>query len=237
MALMGQTLPRVRVVEAEKFILRDSDGKARVILGAESPGSTVPDPAVIRMVFPKMGVYGLHLYSPDGRYRAGLIEAEPGGTGAQLRLLDSSTPSSAYLAVDAGVAALNLTATEKSRDAAEREQSEWGTKFNAAKTPEERERLFLSAPFDGAKAALSAFPKGTSSLSLERGSNGKYGGIAAYLTQDGQAAMWLNDERGMSRAVLGGASLENKATGVKEQRPASSLILFDKDGKVIWKAP
>ena len=40
-----------------------------------------------------------------------------------------------------------------------------------------------------------------------------------------------------SSAVLGQISLEYPHTGVKEQRPASSLVLFDKDGKAIWKAP
>jgi len=30
---------------------------------------------------------------------------------------------------------------------------------------------------------------------------------------------------------------EMMATGTVEQRPASSLVLFDRDGKVIWKAP
>jgi hypothetical protein len=40
-----------------------------------------------------------------------------------------------------------------------------------------------------------------------------------------------------ARAVLGHTALEATATGTVEQRPASSLVLFDKDGKVIWKVP
>ena len=39
------------------------------------------------------------------------------------------------------------------------------------------------------------------------------------------------------RAVLAYTALEATATGTVEQRPASSLVLFDRDGKVIWKAP
>ena len=35
----------------------------------------------------------------------------------------------------------------------------------------------------------------------------------------------------------GHPALETTATGTVEQRPASSLVLFDRDGKVIWKVP
>lgn len=49
-------------------------------------------------------------------------------------------------------------------------------------------------------------------------------------------------ERGKSpwdtdRVVLGPVSLERSSTEVIERRPLSSLVLFDRDGKVIWKAP
>ena len=47
----------------------------------------------------------------------------------------------------------------------------------------------------------------------------------------------LLDEKGQFRAQLGCASLEITKTGSVENRPESSLILFDKVGKVIWKAP
>ena len=47
----------------------------------------------------------------------------------------------------------------------------------------------------------------------------------------------LRDENQKARAVLGHTELEATVTGAVEQRPASSLVLFDKDGKVIWKAP
>ncbi len=52
----------------------------------------------------------------------------------------------------------------------------------------------------------------------------------------GETYVMIAEKMG-SRAVLGHTTLENPRTGVKEQRPPSSLVLFDKDGKVIWKAP
>jgi hypothetical protein len=36
---------------------------------------------------------------------------------------------------------------------------------------------------------------------------------------------------------LGHSAIEATRTGAVEQRPASSLVLFDKDGKVLFKAP
>jgi hypothetical protein len=45
------------------------------------------------------------------------------------------------------------------------------------------------------------------------------------------------DEHGTTRAVLGHAKIERPPTGVIEERPVSSLVLFDKEGKVVWKAP
>ncbi len=46
---------------------------------------------------------------------------------------------------------------------------------------------------------------------------------------------WAENQK--NGAVLGHTALETKATGTVEQPPASSLVLFDRDGKVIWKAP
>lgn len=53
----------------------------------------------------------------------------------------------------------------------------------------------------------------------------------------GLVSLTLRDERFNTRAVLGHTKLEITRTGTVEQHPASSLVLFDKDGKVIWKAP
>ncbi len=47
---------------------------------------------------------------------------------------------------------------------------------------------------------------------------------------DGTSALLLSDQNGKLRAGM-------TATGTVEQRPASSLVLFDRDGKVIWRVP
>jgi len=57
------------------------------------------------------------------------------------------------------------------------------------------------------------------------------------LSPEGLPSLALYDKDGMSRAELGSTSLETTQTGAVEKRPESSLVLFDKKGKVIWEAP
>ncbi len=57
------------------------------------------------------------------------------------------------------------------------------------------------------------------------------------LSDDGAPSLEMSDMNGNSRAVLGRGALTTARTGATEQRPESSLVLFDKDGKVIWTAP
>jgi len=51
------------------------------------------------------------------------------------------------------------------------------------------------------------------------------------------ARIVLYDKDRNKRAVLGGTSLETTSTGTEIKTAESSLVLFDKKGKVIWKAP
>lgn len=226
LVLMGQAPANRRVVEAEKFVLRNLDGKVRAVLGAEMPGSA-PLSAQTRW----FGQYGLHLYGLDGTYRAGLRED---GEAWELVLSAKASPTSAHLLVADGLAFLNLYATEQTREVNDRENAEWAKKFNAAKAPEERMKLLLGRKFNGIQSGLSAFPRGTSSLTLKHGLGG---GLELYLLQQRQPTLYISDEKGTNRVALGHTKLEYPATGVVEERPPSSLVLFDKDGKVIWKAP
>jgi hypothetical protein len=57
---------------------------------------------------------------------------------------------------------------------------------------------------------------------------------------DGSPSLRLYDEDGRSRAALGCVSLETAdtaRTGSVEKRAESSLVLSDKQGKVMWSAP
>jgi hypothetical protein len=47
----------------------------------------------------------------------------------------------------------------------------------------------------------------------------------------------LYDDDGSQRSVIGEVNLEITRTGEKRTRSISSIVLFDKDGKVLWSAP
>jgi len=51
-----------------------------------------------------------------------------------------------------------------------------------------------------------------------------------------QGLIVFND-KGELRATLGATSLETTRTGEVRKRAESSLVLFDKEGKVMWRAP
>jgi hypothetical protein len=53
---------------------------------------------------------------------------------------------------------------------------------------------------------------------------------------EGEPSLILSDEN-RALAWFGHAGLVNTRMGTVENRPASSLVLFDKEGKVLWKAP
>ena len=61
--------------------------------------------------------------------------------------------------------------------------------------------------------------------------------IGIGLEADGQPSLCLIGDRGNVRATLGYAELDSPETGTVTKRTVSSLLLFDPEGKVIWKAP
>jgi hypothetical protein len=57
------------------------------------------------------------------------------------------------------------------------------------------------------------------------------------LSDKGEPHLSLLDEKGQTRLALGSAEFTNPLTGLREKRACSSIVLFDKDGKVLWSAP
>ena len=56
-------------------------------------------------------------------------------------------------------------------------------------------------------------------------------------SRDGDPNLTVYDAAGHERAALGTTTLLMTATGEERKRAESSLVLFDKDGKVMWQAP
>jgi hypothetical protein len=202
-------LPKPRIVEAEMFIVRDLNGKIRVVLGQDTLSDKVPTSPII--VWPPIAndTYGLSIYASDGRMRVQLAHwfDEAGG---YLNLGAKDTVSSASLLVSDGLSELKLRGTERSRGEDERARRDFAARFNAARSVEER--AGLRDPSDqGHQIKMSAFKDGPS--------------------------ISLGDQEGVRRAVLGHTVLKILQAGSHEHRAPSSLVLFDKDGKVIWTAP
>jgi hypothetical protein len=178
---MGQVLPKAvpKVVEAERFVLRDTKGK------------------ILATLIEALGTPALVLFDQNGKARAGLTVLPDGRPG--LSLYDQNEKKRAGLTVVGdGTPSLALS------DQNEKVRAGLGVLADGAPG------LFLSDQNEKVRAGLMVDTSGPSLV--------------------------LRDEN-RNRAVLGHAALEATATGTVEQRPASSLVLFDKDGKVIWKAP
>lgn len=107
-------------------------------------------------------------------------------------------------------------------------------------------RAVLSLVSDGPTLSMRD-PEGREQVGLFTSSNGQ----SSLLMQDaagkwratlglddgGMPHLTLSDAAGTARAVLGPTSLEAAKTGEIRTRPESSLVLFDKDGRVMWQAP
>ena len=57
------------------------------------------------------------------------------------------------------------------------------------------------------------------------------------VSSDSGPVLQLRDDKGWVRAALGAYSLMTPDTGEVVKRAESSLVLFDKEGKVLWQAP
>jgi hypothetical protein len=166
----------------------------------------------------------VHLYDADGAYIAGLSHTRFPPIVGRLEIRGKKTPTSATLEATDGPnpgAFLRLHATQLPTEVYDREQQEWTTKYNAAKTPEKIEKSLRERPDHGVRVMLAAV-RDLAQLSLE--------GI------EGHSRVELTDAKGTS-AVLGHVRLEQKDAGSVEERPASSLVLMGKNRLVLWKAP
>jgi len=61
--------------------------------------------------------------------------------------------------------------------------------------------------------------------------------VEAAVRPDGAPGLDLYDQAGKLRAVLGATVIGTNRTSTVARRPESSLVLFDKEGKVLWQAP
>lgn len=68
--------------------------------------------------------------------------------------------------------------------------------------------------------------------------NGKDGKNRIMLNlEQGSPQVVLRDNNAQTRLVLGTYEMTSRTKGTIEKRPESSMVMFNKDGKLIWSAP
>jgi len=212
--LMGQAGKPQGRVEASEFVLLDSHGRRRAAIG-------IIDASTFSLMRREISVPAFVLYDEDGTVRVALtgegyesglgLFSKDGKQGARLtetHLTVSDGESEVSLGAAGGIPGLLIT-----------DSGGVG-------------RVSLAAGWD----TLLPGEVGTATWLEFRDKDGK-SRLAFGLEQDGSPSIRLIDPGGNSRAVLGATSLITTRTGSEEKRPASSLVLFDTAGKVLWSAP
>lgn len=104
-----------------------------------------------------------------------------------------------------------------------------------AKTPEViRARSFAVVDEDGIMRGVLGAGTDYAGLTLYNKAGKTRAGL---VTLDDGASLDLYDEAGNVRAALGNSDLKITASGSTEHRAASSLVLFNEQGHVLWEAP
>jgi hypothetical protein len=208
-----------KVVRAQRFEVVDSAGRVAATLEATATG---PQLALYhgRGLMPRAtlaldeGAPALHFRDSKQNpcVALTLFQEEPA-----LWLSDSKGHASASLSLAAGAPGLTLL----------------GGTGHAIAT------LGVSALYisegKGQAAARLAVLQGAPALSLYDGNWKERGRL--FVDTEGKPGLALRDSQGKDRAVLGVAELETIKTGATQRTAESSLVLFDKEGKVIWEAP
>lgn len=189
-----------------------------------------------------IGTFELRIAGKDGRGHAQLgvaddgvpllaLDYRDGGVGAVL-LAAGAGSSSLHLTGNEGSASLNTTTNVPSElFLSHKDGGLASLKVAADSSPS----LYVANKDLKGIATLTVMPDGSPLLGLHD-KEGK-AGAELIVRSNRSPSLELSDENGMHRAVLGSTALETTRTGTVEQRPPSSLVLFDKDGKVRWATP
>jgi hypothetical protein len=165
-----------------------------------------------------LNAFGLHAFGDDGLVSLGAsglsvsggVEGKPGRS------------SSSYQASGVSISGPNGTSSASLRVLVPKDTPDFAM-------------LRLSGKGAVGGASLTSDSDGSSSLSLRPTTIES--GISLRVESGEAPSLRLADDTGQTRAVLGGSELIIERTGLVQKLPTSSLVLFGKDGKVIWKAP
>lgn len=229
-------------IRAKRFVVVDESGQRRLLLGGVRGG--VDDPRN----------YGLFLVGKNGKVRAEFYEGKniAGRDGVYLNLKGIQRKGELE-----GILAESIMLSAGSEYSSVAVFGSGGQKIDlyagksVAWSPEPGERKSVDEAYVGVKN-----PEALASLSVSgREANLSFGapkpGGRAWIgmglnLEDGSASLGLggekpflslHDETRKLRARLGHVKLETQRTGEITETHAGSLVLFGKDGNLIWKAP
>jgi hypothetical protein len=223
--LMGQAVPGRRDIEAQSFTLLDSTGKSQARLGMVAGG-----PA-------------LQLFDADGHGRAGISVRQDGTP--WLSLFDGSGKGGVTLAVGANQDTVLLIRDPDGKARATLGLGGQGVSLVLADAQGvsrvgidvqagDATRVVLQDRAGTTRAALGIDQTGAPTLRVI----GRTGQPSAVLmSNDLGATLTLYDSSGAPRALVGPVEGKDQRAGTVMRRPASSVVLLNPDGKVIWQAP
>jgi hypothetical protein len=217
--IMGQARPP-RTVEAEKFVLKDEGGNSRAELAmvSGSPALTLTDGQGL----PLVALVGLDqpflTLSRGGRKEQVTLSLNKEFYG--LVLYDEKKQRAGF-AVWKGIPSFSLY-DEKGTERARIDVQQIGPRFRMVDAESKAGFNMRVAPL-GAGPDFSMYDsKGNLRVDV--------------VAPPGGPSMKLADENGFS-TIIGSTDLLTLRTGRKESTSAASLVLFGKDGKVVWSAP
>lgn len=218
--LMGQATPR-RTIEAEEVVIRDINGNVRIRIGHQlRPDGTLDDQGIT--LFNSKGQLCASLSSPsvlpqpfeDIRVPVILIPDIVNPASSTDGMSISSAGVTATL--DSGRAHAGLSVST----------STTGSSSNLA--------LYSNGPMGDGGVSLASWKDGAATMALSGAERSR---ILFTFADSTYPRVSLLDAQGNPRAVLGTSCLETIRTGGSETTSPSSLVLFDKDGRVLFRAP
>jgi len=210
--LMGQANPNRKIVastvEAERLVLKDSKGNERVVFSGSGNNPFGPADQIIAGPF-------LEFLDVEGNPQMKISDENRGSfgnsRGIELYNKGGSAVLASFLLVD-DVPSLELYDVEGSR-----KQAQQTSKVTAEAMAEKDEQKQIAIR---AKNVWSEFPGSEFLLSVS-----KDGPIFSLKDGDG------------FKTTIGSTNLLTPRTGETHKTSAASVVLFDKDKKVIWSAP
>lgn len=217
--LMGQAAPKHRgiqekLISTEKLVLTDAAGRIRAFLVADEKGARLvfadsQENSKISMVLDQNKPI-LYLTGEGGKYAS--LSPE------RISLTDEETGRSVALGIASSAPGISLGDSDGVRASLTLLSSGAG--------------LVLNDKGGEMRASLTLVPSGPGLTLYDK--SGEKSAMLSY-TKDGPS-LEMEDTQGYS-AVLGLGGLVTPKTGETRQTSAASLLLFDKQKNVIWKAP